>query len=142
MQFNGITLDTLNYLRNSVFDSWTLEIFTIDSRKTRSSHRWCSIWKTVLISEYSEISKFQKFRNIHWKRSVLESLFNKVTGLQTCNFIRKTLQHRCFPVNITKFLRAPILQNVWTAASVKRFTLTLWCDLPLKFLINVGLSTM
>ena len=27
---------------------------------------------------------------------VLESLFNKVTGLQACNFVKKTLQHKCF----------------------------------------------
>ena len=32
------------------------------------------------------------------KTFVLESLFNfnKVEGLKTCNFIKKTLQHRCF----------------------------------------------
>ena len=37
----------------------------------------------------------QKFGNIHRKTTVLESLFNKVAGLQ----------HRCFYVNIAKFLR-------------------------------------
>ena len=31
---------------------------------------------------------------------MLKSLFNKVAGLQACNFIKKSLQHRCFPVNI------------------------------------------
>ena len=36
---------------------------------------------------------------------MLESLFNKVAGLKACNFIKKRLQHRCFPVNIAKFLR-------------------------------------
>ena len=36
----------------------------------------------------------KKFRNIHWKTPVLESLFNT-----------KRLQHRCLPVNIAKFLR-------------------------------------
>ena len=30
-----------------------------------------------------------KFRNIHKKTLVLESLFNKVAGLQLCNFIKK-----------------------------------------------------
>ena len=37
--------------------------------------------------------------------------FNKVADLEACNFIKKRLQHRCFPVNIAKFLRAPILKN-------------------------------
>ena len=36
---------------------------------------------------------------------MLESLFNEVAGLKTCNFIKKRHQHRSFPVNIAKFLR-------------------------------------
>ena len=39
------------------------------------------------------------------KTSVAEFLFNKVTALKARNFIKKKLQHRCFPVNIAKFLR-------------------------------------
>ena len=39
------------------------------------------------------------------------SIFNKVAGVKTCNFINKRLQDRCFPVNITKFLRAAFLHN-------------------------------
>ena len=42
---------------------------------------------------------------------MLESLFNKVTGVKACNFIKKRLQHRCFPVKFAKFLRTPILKN-------------------------------
>ena len=42
---------------------------------------------------------------IHKKAPGLESLFNKVGGLKTCNFIKKRLQHSCFPMNIAKFLR-------------------------------------
>ena len=34
------------------------------------------------------------------------------TGLQVCNFIKKRLQHRCFPVNIAKCLRALILKYI------------------------------
>ena len=42
---------------------------------------------------------------------MLESLFNKVAGPQVCNLIKKRLQHRCFPENFAKFLRAPFSQN-------------------------------
>ena len=42
---------------------------------------------------------------------MLESVFNKVAGLQASNFIKKRLQHRCLLVIIAKFLRAPILKN-------------------------------
>ena len=35
----------------------------------------------------------------------LESLFKKVAGPQSCNFIKKRLQNRCFSVKIAEFLR-------------------------------------
>ena len=47
---------------------------------------------------------FLKFQNIHRKKPVLESIFNKVAGLKSCNVIEKRLQHRCFPVNIAQVL--------------------------------------
>ena len=44
---------------------------------------------------------------------MLESLFDKVAGLQDCSFIKRRLQHRCFPVNTANFLRTAILKNIW-----------------------------
>ena len=41
----------------------------------------------------------------------MESHFNKFVGLQACNFIKKRIQYRYFPVNFAKFLRTPFLQN-------------------------------
>ena len=43
---------------------------------------------------------------------MLEPVFNKVEGLKTCNFIKKLLQHRHFPVKFAKFLRTLILKNI------------------------------
>ena len=43
---------------------------------------------------------------------MLESLFNEITGLQACNFIKKRLQHRCFPMKFAKFSRTLILKNM------------------------------
>ena len=54
---------------------------------------------------------------------MLETLFNKVAGLKACNFIKKEsptqsckfvkkgLQYRCFSVKFAKFSRTPILKN-------------------------------
>ena len=42
---------------------------------------------------------------------MVESLFNKVAGLQG-NYIKKRIQHRCFPMNNAKYLRTPILKNI------------------------------
>ena len=55
---------------------------------------------------------FLKISYIHRKTPVLESFFNRFAGLQACNFIKKRLQHRCFPAKFTKFLRIPILKNI------------------------------
>ena len=43
---------------------------------------------------------------------MFEALFNNVAGLQACNFIKKILQHWCFPIKFAKFLRTPILKNI------------------------------
>ena len=52
-----------------------------------------------------------KNSQISQKISVLESLFNKVAGLQV-NYIKERIQHRCFLVNNAKFLRTPILKDI------------------------------
>ena len=49
----------------------------------------------------------QKLHRFHRKKTVLESLLNKFATLKLCNFIKKRLQHKCFPVKFHKFLRAP-----------------------------------
>ena len=41
-------------------------------------------------------------------------------GVFGVNFIKKRLQHRYFPVNITKFLRTPILKNIWERLHLKQ----------------------
>ena len=51
----------------------------------------------------------KKFFKFHRKTILLKSLFNRVAGLQVCSFIKKRLQHRCFPVEFTKLLRTPNL---------------------------------
>ena len=74
---------------------------------------------------FNKKSGFEKFRKIYRKTPVLESLFNKGAGIQACNFIKKRLQQKCFPVNIAKFLKISILKNM--------------CDrLPLSFVIYNG----
>ena len=60
---------------------------------------------------------FKKFSNIHRKTPVLESLFNKVAGLKVCNFIKKRLQGRCFPVNVGKFFMTPKKLSAATSGS-------------------------
>ena len=48
---------------------------------------------------------------------MLESVFDKVAVLQVYNFIKKRFQHRCFPVNIAKFLRTVFFIRIPPAAA-------------------------
>ena len=49
---------------------------------------------------------------------VLESsVLNRASGMKACNFIKKSLQHRCFPVSITRFLRTASLLNTSSGCS-------------------------
>ena len=46
-------------------------------------------------------------------KRLLESLFNKVAGLQVSKFIEKRLQHWCFSVKYAIFSGTPILKNIY-----------------------------
>ena len=52
------------------------------------------------------------------KTPVLDFLFNKFAGT-----FKNRLQHRCFPVNFTIFLRTPTFQDIrkWLLLFVKEF---------------------
>ena len=67
----------------------------------RSSHRRCSVEKDVL-------RNFAKFTR---KRLCQSLFFDKVAGLRPSTLLKKRLWHRCFPVNVEKFLKTPFLQN-------------------------------
>ena len=53
----------------------------------------------------------KSFAIFTWEKPVLKSFFN-LGLLQACHFIKKRLQHRCFPVNIATFLKTPTLTNI------------------------------
>ena len=55
---------------------------------------------------------FLKISSYLQETPVLELPFNIVPRLEVYNCIKKRLQHRCFLVNIAKFLRTPILKNL------------------------------
>ena len=80
--------------------------------------------KTSLIYHQIKISKRYNEQVIN-KKAVLKnfpiftekqlrwSLFlNKNASLQSWNFTKKRLQHRFFPVNISKFLGTPVLEKI------------------------------
>ena len=57
------------------------------------------------------LRNFAKFTGKHLCQSLF---FNKVAGLRPSKREKKTLWHRCFPVNFAKFLRTPfIVEHLW-----------------------------
>ena len=44
-------------------------------------------------------------------RNFTKFFFNKVAGLMPATLLKKRLWHRCFPVNLEKFLKTLLLQN-------------------------------
>ena len=58
---------------------------------------------------FFKIGFLKNFRIFTGKHLVLESPFNKVVGLDTSNFIKNRLQHRCLPVKFAKLLTTSFL---------------------------------
>ena len=52
---------------------------------------------------------------------MLESLFNKIAGVQACSFIKKRLQHSYFPVNIVTLLKNTNFQERLQTAAANVF---------------------
>ena len=83
---------------------------------------FCMLYETLTLQEQSFTDVLQsrcssKFFKFHWKIPALEALFNNVAGLKGCNFIKKKLQHRCFPVKFAKLFRTLFYRTLLVAAS-------------------------
>ena len=91
----------------------------------RSSHRRCSIKKGVL-KNFANITgkhlcSISFDRSSHWRCSVEKVFFkffqisqeNTSVVVSLIKFFKKRLQHRCFPVKFSKFLRTHISKNIY-----------------------------
>ena len=74
----------------------------------------------------------KKFRKIH-RKHLCQSLFLIKLQTQTCNFIKKRLWYRCFPMNFVKLLRTPFLtEHLRCLASFYKETVMLQNDILQK----------
>ena len=76
-----------------------------------------TLWKKLVLNILQYLQKntcvgVSLLYNIYKIISVLESLSKDVADQKASSFILQRLQHRCFLVNIAKFLRTPILKNI------------------------------
>ena len=70
---------------------------------SRNSHRRCSVKKKRYLKNFSNLTG----KRLRW------NLF------LTKHFIKKRLQHRCFPVKFDNIFRTPILKNIYQRLPLK-----------------------
>ena len=63
------------------------------------------------IAAFTQKNYFVEKMKMEWIEAATGEFLSK-TRPQVCNFIKKRLQRRCFPVNIGKLLRTPVLKNI------------------------------
>ena len=90
----------------------------------KGSHRRYSIKKARTRSYRKTQPRTAGYRNsrsqMFFKIGVLKNFavfigklfFNRVADFRPATILKKRLEHKCFPVNIAKFLRTPILKNI------------------------------
>ena len=89
------------YLCNIAKSRWFWK--RLSRKKALNYHFLKSLQKQPYVDVLQNRSS-KKFRYIHKKTYVLESFLHKSAGLTACSFTWKRLQHRCFLVNVAKFL--------------------------------------
>ena len=93
-------LNVITKLRNSWLISF-LKKHRSSHRRSRSSHRRCSIKKGIL----------KNFVNLTGKHLYWSLFLIKLQALSLQVFFKKRLQHKCLPVKFAKFLRALIFEE-------------------------------
>ena len=108
-------IDTLNFtmyiltILTSLLKIYVIGLHNLISMNIFSNIKFllsnCKKTNELLKQKVNQKQPFEAVCNMHRKTPLLESLFSKPAGLKTCKFIKKKLQHFCFPVTFAKFLR-------------------------------------
>ena len=112
--------DIVNDVQNTISDAQDIDndvvlvSLSLIFNKSRASRSELFSKKDVL--QNFKYSQFHNFTRV-------KSLFNKPECMLF--YYKEALQHRCFPVNIAKFLRTPILKNIYKRLiqQISKFTL-------------------
>ena len=71
----------------------------------------CGSSRPEVFCKKGVLRNFAKFTGKHLCQSLF---FNKVAGLRPATLLKKSLWHRCFPVNFVNFLRTPFyIEHLW-----------------------------
>ena len=93
-------------------NNWCISFRSFGNFSKHGLHIYASPKKCkAVVRRYFSKQVFLKVSQISQENTFAAVPFNKVTGLKAWNFIKKKLQHRCFPVKFAKCLRTYFLQN-------------------------------
>ena len=109
----SVKSDEINYviLIKYMMNLFTANVLQLNVSIRPRSNKWRSSVKKGV---------FLKFCKFYSKTTVLEPLFNEAAGLKVYNFIKKSLQCRCFLVKFAKFLRITFfVKHLRTNASIR-----------------------
>ena len=82
------------------------------------------MYRSGRLQTFFKIGVLKHFTIFTGKHLSWRLFFIKVAGLKACNYIKKRLQHRCFPVNIAEFLRIAIfIEHLWWLLECRVITL-------------------
>ena len=68
-------------------------------------------WLLLKVMQRRHKKEYLLTKRSNQQKCFFTSLLKRNSNTGGCNFTKKRLQHRCFSVNIAKFLRTPILKN-------------------------------
>ena len=86
-----------------------VQLFSCELRKMFKNRLFTEHLRTTAFGFFIRLTVFAT----QWaNRNQAFSIFEHVSSGLSISFIKKRLQHRCFPVNTAKFLRTSIFQNI------------------------------
>ena len=87
-------------------------LFKVNKRNTRAMREICSKLKIKTL-ELEAATRGVLCRKVFLEilQNSQENTYANSLCCKACNFIKKKLWHRCFPVNFWKFLRTPFIKN-------------------------------
>ena len=88
--------------RNRMMNTFTIVNITLTCKRYRSSCQEVFLKKLFLLRNFATFTGKHLCQNL---------FFNKVAGPRPATLFKKTLWHRCFPVNFPKFLKTPFIQS-------------------------------
>ena len=106
-QFSNIFSLTLLLSRRGGVMRWIRRRFDTSATISSIIHLFFSKSRSTSSQMSFKIGVLKILANFTRKYLCFESLFNEAAGLKACNFIKKRLQDRCFPVKFANFFRTP-----------------------------------